>query len=331
MSKAIVRRFYDEIWNAGQQAAMTEILEPEFRFRGSLGVETRGRNAFWAYAQTLRGGLKDYHCHIDDMIEEGDKIFARMTFSGRHVGELLGVEPTGESVAWVGCALFTLSGGKVAELWVLGDLDGLKAQLAGEADAPSLSGKSLNYKLASAPASDTPADMTQLVSSIHIRDARDSDAEGLISLIDSCFQMYAVEGVQIDLEGLDSDLHNWASHLAHDDGEGWIALSEDGEVLGSIGYSCSGEDTIELKRLYVRPTLHGAGLAQRLLAKVEEAAIQIERPRIKLWSDSRFKRGHAFYMRAGYKNSGKTRALGDISNTIEWQFEKTVFDEPDLV
>ena len=39
----MVRAFYDRIWNAGDTGAADELLAEDFRFRGSLGPEMRGR------------------------------------------------------------------------------------------------------------------------------------------------------------------------------------------------------------------------------------------------------------------------------------------------
>jgi predicted ester cyclase len=46
----------------------------------------------------------------------------------------MGFAPTGRPVAWAGAALFTLKGGKIADLWVLGDVDGLRAELQRNAE-----------------------------------------------------------------------------------------------------------------------------------------------------------------------------------------------------
>ena len=54
-----------------------------------------------------------------------------MTFSGRHRGPLLGVPATRRRVSWAGAAFFTFSGGRIADVWVLGDLHGLAEQLTG--------------------------------------------------------------------------------------------------------------------------------------------------------------------------------------------------------
>ena len=109
--------------------AAREILDPGFRFRGSLGVTADDVDGFLAYVRAIRTALADYRCIIDDLIESGDRAAARITFTGVHRSELLGVAATGRTVSWSGAAFFTVADGRIAGLWVLGDLDGLRRQL----------------------------------------------------------------------------------------------------------------------------------------------------------------------------------------------------------
>ena len=45
----LVQDFYERIWNDGNLDAAAELLTPEFSFRGPLGNEMRGRDAFKNY------------------------------------------------------------------------------------------------------------------------------------------------------------------------------------------------------------------------------------------------------------------------------------------
>jgi predicted ester cyclase/ribosomal protein S18 acetylase RimI-like enzyme len=126
---ASVRSFYRDIWNAHDLSAIPELLTDDFRFRGSLGQESVGIEAFAKYVDSVHESLGEYRCEIEDLVSEGDRSFARMTFSGIHRGALLGHPPTGRRVAWAGAALFHARGERLESLWVLGDLDSLRQQL----------------------------------------------------------------------------------------------------------------------------------------------------------------------------------------------------------
>jgi steroid delta-isomerase-like uncharacterized protein len=125
----LVEKFYARIWNSGDFDAATELLAKDFSFRGSLGSELQGVEAFLEYVRSVRSALADYRCEILACIAEGDEAFAKMRFSGRHVAHFRGCAPTGKIVEWLGAALFRFQGGTIADLWVLGDLAGLDSVL----------------------------------------------------------------------------------------------------------------------------------------------------------------------------------------------------------
>ena len=121
----LVSAFYERIWNAGDLGAVSELLIEDFSFRGSLGAELRGREAFKDYIRSVRGALANYRCEILTCVAEGEQAFAKMRFSGLHVAPLRGYRATGLPVEWLGAALFRFEREVIAELWVLGDLAGL--------------------------------------------------------------------------------------------------------------------------------------------------------------------------------------------------------------
>ena len=128
--KETVQKFYDAIWNNDDKSIIPELLSEEFSFRGSLGLTQRGHKGFALYMDFIRGALGNYRCEIVDMITEGDKLYARMLYSGVHKGELFGYAPTHGKLKWDGVAVFTFENGKIAELWVLGDVHSVIKQLA---------------------------------------------------------------------------------------------------------------------------------------------------------------------------------------------------------
>lgn len=126
---SLVRRFYDEVWNGADAALARAMLHRDFRFRGSLGPESRGVEPFIAYMTSVHAALGDYHCRIDELLEHGARAVARMTFSGLHRGTFFGVPATGRNITWSGAAFFTTASGCITSLWVLGDVDTVKRQL----------------------------------------------------------------------------------------------------------------------------------------------------------------------------------------------------------
>jgi len=133
----LVERFYQVVWNAADEAEARKILDPDFRFRASLGPELRGPGGFIAYMRALRMALENFVCTIEEAIAADDRVAARLSFRGTHRGKLFGVEPTGRDIRWSGAAFFKTRGATITELWVLGDIEAVRRQL--EPDRPTQS------------------------------------------------------------------------------------------------------------------------------------------------------------------------------------------------
>ena len=134
---SLVHDFYERIWNQGELGAALDLLSEGFVFRGSLGSESRGREAFLDYVRSVRNSLTNYQCEILDCVAEKSKAFAKMRFSGIHTGTFRGYRPTGMRVDWLGAALFHLANNSITELWVLGDLANLEGILRKNEDIRS--------------------------------------------------------------------------------------------------------------------------------------------------------------------------------------------------
>lgn len=125
----LVERFYNEVWNSGDERVARDILAADFRFRASLGPERRGPDGFIDYLRAVRAAVAHFTCTIEQLIATDDRAAARMMFRGIHRAKFFGVEPTGRAIRWAGAAFFAAPGGRITELWVLGDVDDLRRQL----------------------------------------------------------------------------------------------------------------------------------------------------------------------------------------------------------
>lgn len=124
-----VAEFYEELWNRRDRSRIGQILHPDVSFRGSLGAECHGHEEYWRYVEGITGPLAEYRCDEITSVSDDRRVFARMRFGGRHVGEFRGFAPTGDKVEWQGAALFEIDSGLITSVWVLGDLAGLDALL----------------------------------------------------------------------------------------------------------------------------------------------------------------------------------------------------------
>jgi steroid delta-isomerase-like uncharacterized protein len=130
--KSLVRRYYAEVWNAWSVPALEELISPEIVFRGSIGTAVEGIAEFKQYVNRIRDAFPDFHNHIEELIGEGEKVVARLTYTGTHRGELLGFPPAGTKITYPGIAIFEFRECRIVRGYVLGDMEGLKRQISGK-------------------------------------------------------------------------------------------------------------------------------------------------------------------------------------------------------
>ena len=131
-NKRLVRRFFDEMWNPWNFAKADELLDENIVFRGTLGSELKGRDAFRAYMSKVQSAFPGFHNAIVQLTAEDDRVVARTMYRGTHRGEIFGVAPTGKELSYAGAAFFHIANGKIIHGWVLGDLLPLLRQLGAQ-------------------------------------------------------------------------------------------------------------------------------------------------------------------------------------------------------
>jgi predicted ester cyclase len=125
----LIERFYGELWNKWNDSAVDDTLSPDFRFRGSLGRETSGRQGWRQYRDLVHAGSADFRNEIVDLVCEGERVAVRLRYTGTLTGLLLGLPATQRRFEYAGAAFFTADHRWLTSAWVLGDLDGLRSQL----------------------------------------------------------------------------------------------------------------------------------------------------------------------------------------------------------
>lgn len=71
-NQALIRRFYEELWNRWNLDVADEIVSDAVRFRASLGSTLAGRAELRRYVETVRAAFPDWHNRIDEMLAVED-------------------------------------------------------------------------------------------------------------------------------------------------------------------------------------------------------------------------------------------------------------------
>jgi len=127
--KAYARRVPEELLTQGDLAVADEVLDPDCIYHTFASLTT-GAEGIKQWVTALRRAFPDLRAIVEDEIAEGDTVVQRITCSGTHRGEYLGIPPTGKRATWQLVAIQHLGqGGKFAEHWSSADLFGLLHQL----------------------------------------------------------------------------------------------------------------------------------------------------------------------------------------------------------
>jgi steroid delta-isomerase-like uncharacterized protein len=118
-NKALVLRYFEEIWDKGNLDAIDELFTTNFVRHGPTATEgeVRGLEEFKGLVSMYRSAFPDLRVPIEDLVAEGDRVVSRWRTRGTHQGELMGITPSGNQASVTGIIIDRISGGKIEEEW----------------------------------------------------------------------------------------------------------------------------------------------------------------------------------------------------------------------
>lgn len=126
------KRLYEEVFNQGKLDVAEELIGPnvvEHQKQPGVDPNAAGPELVKQIARFFRSAFPDLHIAVDDLISEGDRVAARVTISGTHQGELMGIPPTGKRVEVSSIDIIRFENGKAAEHWGETDIMSMMQQL----------------------------------------------------------------------------------------------------------------------------------------------------------------------------------------------------------
>jgi len=119
-NKALVQRWFDEVWNKGREEAIDEMLAEDGIVHGlseDVDHPLTGPVGFKPFHQIFCGAFPDIQVGVEDMIAEGGKVAVRCTVRGKHGGDHLGINASQAPVDFTGMAIVRVRNGKIVEAW----------------------------------------------------------------------------------------------------------------------------------------------------------------------------------------------------------------------
>jgi predicted ester cyclase len=132
----------EDVINRGNIDIIPELYHPDYVDHTAPPGEAHEGSVYDQVSQIpkmFRGAFPDVHFVIEDMVEEGDWVAARVTGSAQHLGRpFMGVPPAGRHAVWSSEGFFRIKDGKIIEHYGQPDLPGLREQIAVPAEPGSL-------------------------------------------------------------------------------------------------------------------------------------------------------------------------------------------------
>jgi predicted SnoaL-like aldol condensation-catalyzing enzyme len=114
-NKELYRHYIEDLWNKRNPAAADRYLTPDYiEHNTNLPPGLEGRKKFVA---TVLAAFSDYHAEIQEVVAEGDRVVARVQFTGTNDGPYEGRPPTHNKLSFSTADFFRIAGGKIAEHW----------------------------------------------------------------------------------------------------------------------------------------------------------------------------------------------------------------------
>ena len=121
-NKALVRKFFEEVWSKGNVAVVDELLTPDFVDRSLLPGQCSSREGYKRSITEFRAAFSFADLTIEHQIAEGDMVVTKFSARCIHQGEFLGVPPSGEEGTYSSIRIHRIVGGKVTDEWSEGNL-----------------------------------------------------------------------------------------------------------------------------------------------------------------------------------------------------------------
>jgi len=113
-NKAVVRDYLERLVNRGEMDAWPELIAGETL---SFNGQPMSRAELEGMRETFHGILHGMHIEVEEQIAEGDTVASRVTISGTHLGDYMGLKASGKELSFSGITYDRLRDGRVVEVW----------------------------------------------------------------------------------------------------------------------------------------------------------------------------------------------------------------------
>ncbi len=127
---ALIRRFYDEVFNRGNTAFAEHVHGAGYRYHDiTVPGAPVDHTTYMARNAGFAAAFPDRKVDIEDLIAAGDRVVARAVLQATHLGLLGDIAPTGRKVRLASVIIYRFDQGLLVEEWEIFDKLGMYQQL----------------------------------------------------------------------------------------------------------------------------------------------------------------------------------------------------------
>ena len=119
-NKALIRRWFEEVWNKGRADAIDEMFDENGLAHGLSDDPSKpitGPREFRPFHTVFREAFPNMIIAVEDTVAEGDKVAARCSVRAKHEGDFLEGAATQSPVEFTGITIVRIENGKIVEAW----------------------------------------------------------------------------------------------------------------------------------------------------------------------------------------------------------------------
>jgi steroid delta-isomerase-like uncharacterized protein len=121
-NKALVRRLFDEGFNAGRLDVVDELVAPDVVTHNPLILDApTGPDSIRGGIEMIRNAFDDLHVDVQQLVAEGDRVASMVVMSGTNTGDYRRGGASGRKGEIRAFFVWRIADGRIAENWGVAD------------------------------------------------------------------------------------------------------------------------------------------------------------------------------------------------------------------
>ncbi len=131
-NKGVVRQYNEQVVNESGLDAMEKFVADNVVDHNAPPYAPQGIETFRRHLAAVLHTYGDFYLTVEDEIAEGDMVVTRVTATGIHQNEWLGLKPSGKRITLTGINIDRVVSGKIVEHWGEADTISALIQMGGK-------------------------------------------------------------------------------------------------------------------------------------------------------------------------------------------------------